>query len=288
MIFNRTTFSRILLAVGLGAGPLGPVAALAGELDPSQQKWYDKYSVQLNAPDPATMLLNTDPEPDVNQEGMVNLFNGRDLTGWTVYSGNCTFEVEGDQVVGRSIAATRNSFLCTDDDTWSDMLVTCDTFWEADGNTGLMFRARIRPRKGSGDNPSPEDHVVYGPQVEMEGFDGFAKGRGWSGAAYGEGCGGYFYPLWLKEHAAARAALKRGEWNRLTLHAQGNVVRTWINGVPAAHWIDDGSYPRGRLGLQLHKGKGGGIIRWRNLKAKRLPIADPVGPPQPVEPAAGP
>ncbi len=286
MNLNRMTFLCIFLAVGLGGGPVGPVTALAGELDPAQQKWYEKYKVQLNAPDPAAMQLNTDPEPDLTQEGMVNLFNGRDLAGWTVYSGNGLFEVQGEEVVGRSRASTRDSFLCTDDDTWSDLLLTCETFWEVDGNTGIMFRARTRPHEGAGENPAPQDLVVYGPQIEMEGFDGFAKGRGWSGAAYGEGCGGYFYPLWLKEHAAARAALKRGEWNRMTLLARGNVVRTWINGVPAAHWIGDGSFPSGRLGLQL-KGKGRGTIRWRHFKVKRLPPNEPAEPAPLTEPAAG-
>ena len=80
--------------------------------------------------------------------------------------------------------------------------------------------------------------------------------------------------MWLKEHAAARAALKPDAWNRMTLHARGNVIRTWINGVPAAHWVDDGTYPEGRLGFQVHK-DGRSVIRWRNAKAKRLDVADP-------------
>ena len=120
------------------------------------------------------------------------------------------------------------------------------------------------------DRSRREDIDVYGPQVELEGFG--KQGRGWSGAAYGQSCGGYFYPLWLKQHAGARAALKPDQWNRMTLHAKGNVIRTWINGVPAAYWVDDGSYPRGRLGFQVHK-DGKSVIRFRNAKAKRLTVA---------------
>lgn len=266
---------RRFLAAGVVLAPLvfGTTAADAGELDPSQRKWYEKYKTQPNAPDPAAMRLNTDPEPELT-EGFVDLFNGRDLTGWTALGGTCTFEADGDEVVGRSTPRSESTYLCTDDDTWTDFVVTCETFWEVDGNSGLLFRARTRPRENAGENPAPVDIEVYGPQVELEGFDGFAKGRGWSGAAYGQDCGGYFYPLWLKEHAAARAALKRGEWNRMTLHAQGNVIRTWVNGVPAAYWVDDGSYPSGMLGFQVHKGKKA-VIRWRNVKAKRLGGIDP-------------
>jgi len=50
--------------------------------------------------------------------------------------------------------------------------------------------------------------TVFGPQVELEGFDGFAKGRFWSGGIYGQSCGGYFYPLWLKDHVPTRTAMK--------------------------------------------------------------------------------
>jgi hypothetical protein len=130
--------------------------------------------------------------------------------------------------------------------------------WEVDCNSGVMFRAQIR----RGDNGS---ETVFGPQAEMEGI---AKDRGWSGGIYGQSCGGYFYPLWLEEHKAARDALKKEGWNRLTISAQGNVIKTWVNGVPAAHWVDDGSFPQGFFGLQMHKGKKG-KVRWKNLRIRQ-------------------
>lgn len=131
--------------------------------------------------------------------------------------------------------------------------------WEVEGNSGVMFRARSKPGKNG-------EEIVYGPQAEMEEF---SKDRDWSGGIYGQSCGGYFYPLWLKEHEKARSAQKKDEWNRLTISAQGNVVKTWINGVPAGHWIDDGSYPEGFFGLQIHKGKQGTVL-WKNIRVKRL------------------
>jgi len=59
------------------------------------------------------------------------------------------------------------------------------------------------------------------------------------------------------------------DWNRLTIMAKGNVVKTWVNGVPAAHWVDNGSYPKGFFGLQIHKGKEGTVL-WRDLRVKEL------------------
>ena len=93
--------------------------------------------------------------------------------------------------------------------------------------------------------------------------------RHWNGGIYGQSCGGYFYPVWLKEHKAARAALDREGWNRLTISAKGNVVKTWVNGVPVAHWVDDGTYAKGFFGLQIHKGDKG-TVHWKNIRVKEL------------------
>jgi len=129
--------------------------------------------------------------------------------------------------------------------------------WEVDGNSGVQFRSQSRPGKKS--------EVVFGPQVEMEGL---GKGaRNWSGGIYGQSCGGYFYPLWLKEHQEARAAQKTDGWNRITISARGDVVKTWLNGVPIAHWVGDGTYSTGFFALQIHSGKAGTIL-FKDIRVK--------------------
>jgi hypothetical protein len=100
-------------------------------------------------------------------------------------------------------------------------------------------------------------------------MEGITGDRFWSGGVYGQSCGGYFYPLWLKEHQDARAALKPKDWNRVTIEAKGNVVKTWVNGVPASHWVDDGTYSKGFFGLQVHKAKSGKVL-FRNIRVKEL------------------
>ena len=231
--------------------------ANSGEIDPIQGKWHEKYKKQKNVPDPAETLLNTDPEPDLSS-GFTSLFNGNDLEGWTPKGGTCKFEAKDGLLVGTCVPDSPSTYLCTDKADFTDFVFSCDMKWEVDGNSGVMFRARIRP----GD----KGEIVFGPQAEMEGITG---DRYWSGGIYGQSCGGYFYPLWLKEHKKARAALDRTGWNRLTIQTKGNVVKTWINGVPVAHWVDDGSYPKGFFGLQIHKGKKGTVL-WKNLRVKEL------------------
>jgi hypothetical protein len=226
----------------------------AGTLDPSQADWHTRYAKQKNAPDPAKMLLNTDSEPDL-QAGFVDLFNGKDLTGWSPKGGTCTFEVVDGMIVGTCVQGSPSTYLSTDRE-FRDFIFTCDMKWEVDGNSGIMFRAKSKGK---------DRETVYGPQVEMEEED---KGRGWSGGIYGQSCGGYWYPLWLKEHKEIRAARKNGEWNRITIHASGNVVKTWVNGVPAAHWEND-EYLKGFFALQIHAGKQGKVL-FKNIRIKEL------------------
>lgn len=226
--------------------------------DPSQAQWYPKYSKQANAPKPDTMLLNTDSEPEL-KEGFESLFNGTDLSGWTPKGGTCKFEAKDGCIVGECVPGSNSTYLCTESAEFEDFVFTCDMKWEVDGNSGVMLRADSKPGKKG-------EETVFGPQAEMEGFE---KDRGWSGGIYGQSCGGMMYPLWHKEHVAARAALKKEGWNRLTISAKGNVVKTWVNGVPCAHWEDDGTYPKGFFGLQIHKGKQGKVL-WKNLMVKPL------------------
>ncbi|KAA1259398.1 hypothetical protein LF1_19300 [Rubripirellula obstinata] len=233
------------------------VANLPVEVSPQQKDWYKKYKTQPNITKPSQMLLNTDPEPDLD-EGFTPLFNGTDLSGWTPKGGTCKFEVKDETIVGTCVQGSESTYLSTDRDDFEDFLFTCEIKWEVEGNTGVMFRAKT---KEQGDRT-----IVYGPQAEMEGFSG---DRGWSGGVYGQSCGGYFYPLWLKAHEKVRSAIDKDGWNRITVLAKGDVVKTWVNGIPASHWVGDGTYDKGFFGLQIHKGKKG-KVHFREIKVKEL------------------
>ena len=258
----QTLVGRFLPAVLMVGFVLSHGFVIGQEFDPGQNAWLPKYSKQKNAPKPDEMLLNTDDEPDLTQ-GFVPLFNGEDINDWEAKGGKCTFEVKDEQIVGTCVPGSSSTYLCTKKKDYKDFIFTGDLKLEVDGNTGIQFRSRSARGKKEG----PESEVVSGPQFEMEGQG--KVGRNWSGGIYGQSCGGYFYPLWLKEHEAARAAEKKTDWNRLTISAKGNVVKTWINGVPASHWVGDGTYADGFFALQVHQGKAGTIL-FKNLKVKEL------------------
>lgn len=228
----------------------------ANTVSEDQQQYIEKYKKQASVPVIADMLLNTDKEPDLT-EGFVSLYNGKNLDGWTPLGGKCTFEAKGDTILGTTIKGSPSTYLSTDKADYADFIFTAEIKWEIQGNSGFMFRGLQKPGK--------KGVIVYGPQVEMEGF---AAGRNWSGGIYEQSAGGWAYPLWLEAHKEARGALKKDDWNRVTVHAQGDTFKTWINGVPAAH-LKDAKYKQGFFSLQVHSGKEG-LIHFRNIKVKEL------------------
>lgn len=205
-----------------------------------------------------TQLINTDTEPKLTGRKFESLFDGETLTGWTPRQGTMKFEVVDGEIVG-TCSEGSSTFLCTNKE-YIDFIFTCETKWEIDGNTGVQIRSRIRK--------DANRNTVIGPQAEME--DLAKKGRGWSGGIYGQNCGGWFYSLKAPEHAPLKNGIDRSGWNRLTIKVEGNVFKTWVNGIPAANWVDEeNEYPKGFIGLQVHGGKQG-IIHWRNLKIREL------------------
>lgn len=242
----------ILPALVIALTPL----AHGKQVSKSQQQYVKKYAKQQNIPTPESMLINTDSEPNLKKD-FTPLYNGKNLDGWIQKGGAHTFEAKGEEIVGTCVPDESNAFLCTERTDYSDFIFTCEIKWEVDGNSGVMFRARERDDKGN--------KRVYGPQCEMEGIN---NSRGWSSGIYGEAAGGWIYPLWLDAHKEVRECLKKDGWNRLTIKAEGGVVKTWLNGNPSAHW-KTAEYMEGFFGLQVHKGKNG-IIHFRNIKIREL------------------
>lgn len=251
----------LLVSVSCFAGPL-----VAGELDPGsvQHKWFEHYRKQKNVPKPEAMLLNTRPEPAIT-EGFTSLFNGGDLDDWEAIGGTCTFEVADGAIRGVCRPQSQSTYLYTKKADFGDFIFTCELRWEVEGNSGVMFRA--------GRTPGKTGPTAFGPQMEMEPF---SQERDWSGGIYGQGCGGWYYPLWLEEHAEARKAQKPEGWNRMTIEARGPEVRTWLNGVPIAYWKTD-QFLSGAFGLQIHAGQKGTVL-WRNLKVKPIDSAPAEAP----------
>src|SRR5438876_1269946 len=70
----------------------------------------------------------------------VDLFNGKNLDGWTEHSGKAKYTVEDGMLVGESVSSSGNSFLCTTrqfDDFEFEMEFKCDALL----NSGVQIRS---------------------------------------------------------------------------------------------------------------------------------------------------
>ena len=189
--------------------------------------------------------------------GFVDLFNGKNLEGWTQRNGTATYQIEGDSIVGKTSEGSPNSFLCTDK-LYGDFELKFEVKVDSALNSGVQIRSQNEGGKPEG--------RVNGPQVEIS-LDGLA------GYVYGESAGGWMTP---DSDRKPHQQFKDGEWNTYQIVAVGNKIETWING----HQISDltheeryKSHPKGFIGLQVHgvgAGKGPFEVRWRNLKLRDL------------------
>ena len=182
----------------------------------------------------------------------VDLFDGT-LNGWNQKGGEAHYEVKDDAIVGSTVHDTPNSFLATDK-MYDDFIMELDYKVDSTMNSGIQIRSNSFPYYQNG--------RVHGYQIEIDPSD-----RAWSAGIYDEGRRGWL--VTLDDNPEAQKAFKQNDWNHYRIEAIGDTIKTWINGVPAAHLVDDKT-PSGFIALQVHSigedQKAGTEIAWRNIK----------------------
>jgi hypothetical protein len=209
------------------------------------------------------IVLSVFAPTTASADEMVELFNGKDLTGWTKRGGEAKYTVEENMIVGRSVPDTPNTFLTTDKEFANFILELDFLISDTDFNSGIQIRSHSRPQ-GEGER-------VYGYQVEIDP----KPDRAWTAGIYYEGGDENRKAGWLNdlsENEPARKAFRLGEWNHVRIVAKGNRIQTWLNGVPAADFTDNNEKafsPSGFIALQVH-GVGDKRdtkeVRWKNIK----------------------
>lgn len=174
------------------------------------------------------------------------LFNGRNLSGWTVH-GTEEWYVEKGNLVCESGPDKQYGYLSTDT-SFKNFELSLKFKQEANGNNGVFFRSSIDGIK------------INGWQVEVAPLDNHTGGVYES---YGRG--------WLvKPKPEDEKRLKVGKWNSLKIRVEGDRVTTWLND----HQMVDFSDPKigagtGFIALQIHDG-GGIKVRWKDIILKEL------------------
>ena len=200
------------------------------------------------------------------EEQWVELFNGKDLSGWKK-----PFEWGKAEVVDGEIhlSSEKKFFLVTEKEFGDFVLEGEVKLPPGPANSGFMFRCHVEPNR------------VFGYQAEVDGSD-----RRWSGGLYDEGRREWLWPSqsgrtkvekFLKhekesheyfEKPEIAGALKRNDWNRYRITCKGDSIKIEVNDVVTTDLKDDMD-ARGPIGIQ-HHGEAGAIYKFRNLRIREL------------------
>jgi hypothetical protein len=147
-----------------------------------------------------------------DQEGFVEMFNGKDLSGWQT-TGN--WVVEDDNVItlkprpGESGWKRYGDYLTTERK-YGDFILDLEFKFDKDGNSGVFMRV--------GDL---KDHVASGFELQI--LDTHGKEN-----VGHHDCGGV-----IKTQGPSKNMVKpAGEWNRYTITLKGNKLHVVLNGEP--------------------------------------------------------
>mgnify|MGYP001823345463 FL=1 len=175
-----------------------------------------------------------------------SIFNGKDLTGWTIY-GTELWYVEDGLLVCESGPDEEYGYLGTEKE-YTDFELSVEFKQGADGNSGVFFRSSIEGTKITGwqAEVAPPGHSTGGIYESY--------GRGWI----------------IKPDPELDKHLKFGEWNTMRVRVVGGHVETWLNGYLMIS-LDDKmiATATGSIALQIHSG-GGIKVQWRNLLVTEL------------------
>ena len=182
----------------------------------------------------------------VNLAGFKNLFNGKNLNGWTIH-GTEKWYVEQGELVCESGPDKQYGYLSTNK-SYKNFILTLNFKLQANGNSGVFIRSSIEGTKISG------WQVEVAPPKLHTGGIYESYGRGWL----------------IQPKPENEGALKATDWNEMRIQVKGSEVTTWLNGTQMVYFKDQKiGEGNGFIALQIHDG-GGIKVRWKNIRVKEL------------------
>lgn len=186
-------------------------------------------------------------KPKLPGEDWVQLFNGKDLTGWSVV-GEEKWTVGNGELHGQAITK-KYGYLRTER-SYKDFVLSLRFKCQGDGNSGVFFHTDFKP--GTAD-------VSRGLQFEIDPHIGRH-----TGGIYGDGRKWVVWPS-----AENETVLRSEDWNDYLLRVEGNHYVARLNGVIMVDFTDPTPMSfDGYIALQLHSGGEG------NMKFKDIYILD--------------
>ena len=176
---------------------------------------------------------------------IIELFNGIDLSGWIIH-GTEKWYVEDGELVCENGQDKQYGYLSTVE-YYDDFILTLEFKQESNGNSGVFFRSTL------------EGVIISGWQVEIA-PPGLATGGIYE--SYGR--------EWLVKPNPKDENLIIGDWNSMKIMVNGDIVKTWLNGIEMIS-LEDRLIGKGKgsIVLQIHEGDNV-KVRWRNIKLEKL------------------
>jgi serine/threonine protein kinase len=193
----------------------------------------------------ATAAAPTDlAETSVPDDGFVDLFNGRDLTGWQPV-GDKGWTVQDGILIGSGGAGWLMS-----DGEFENFQLELEYLLEEEGNSGVLLRAWPEGKTNGGD--FHEIQLLDDTAPKYAKLEDTVR----NGALYGQ--------------IAARPVLRPppNQWHGMTIIVIDDQVQVQINGQQVVDGkLPSGKQRGGRIGLQLH---GKTHVEFRNIRIKEL------------------
>ena len=181
-----------------------------------------------------------------NSSGFKKIFNGKDLTGWTIH-GTEKWYAENGELICESGPDKKYGYLSTEK-SYHNFILELKFKLEANGNSGVFFRSSIEGVKISGwqVEVAPPEHHTAGIYESY--------GRGWL----------------VQPKPEDEKLLKADDWNAMRIQVINDEVTTWLNGKQIVNMKDEKiGQGKGFIALQIHDG-GGIKVRWKNIRIKKL------------------
>ncbi|MFT7160065.1 MAG: hypothetical protein ACI9GZ_001238 [Bacteroidia bacterium] len=186
------------------------------------------------------MLLISVSSYSQSSEAWNMIFNGTDLSGWTIVDPPADVVVEdSSMVIHMTPFTSRHSFIRTNK-AYKDFILELDFKRDKLIDSGVMFRCEAAPDSAYS--------ALFGYMIKIDP----RPQRLWTGGLFVDFGNGYNWLQTLEDNEKGRDAEKQeGEWNRLRVEAIGDDVKVWLNDVPTTHILDD-RYKLGHIGFKIH------------------------------------
>ncbi|WP_396625653.1 family 16 glycoside hydrolase [Luteitalea sp.] len=189
------------------------------------------------------------PRPKLPGEDWVQIFNGKDLTGWQKI-GDEQWNVEPGGIL-HGVAVTKAYGYLKTEKNYKDFQLSMHFKCDGDGNSGVFFHSEFKPGTPT---------ITQGLQFEID-----CQAMHHTGGLYGDGRNWIVWPAPENE-----MVVRRGEWNEYVLTVVGNRYIARLNGVQVVDFTDP--QPKsfdGGISLQLHSG-GTGDMKFREIWLRDL------------------